>query len=411
MNLMESIRSAVDSILAHKMRTLLTMIGIIIGVASTITIIALGNGFKATIEKQLSVFNTNAIQVTTDWSKYIEPKDMIDIDDVDAVGEHTGIKYVSGYKMGYAEVTLKDGKTKEFIDILGSNTSFSYMQKNFFQLKEGRVFSEKENSVNSPICIIDENLAKNIFGKTDVINEKIELKVGDRTEKYRIIGITKSENYIFSKSLIIMPINTLLNMYRGEDPYIDMIYVEPYDVNKLKEIGKEVSRLIAVNHKLKEDKYMATSNREQTKKIENVINIFTIFIAFVASIALLVGGIGIMNIMLVIVTERTREIGIKKSLGATEKNIQLQFLIESILICLIAGIIGIILGYIGAILFSHIISSPIKKLSGMTFEKSYISLPTAILFASISILVGVIFGVYPARKASKLNPIEALRCE
>lgn len=409
MNIFENISAAISSVFSNKMRTFLTMIGIIIGVSSVITITALGKGFENTIKSAFDILNSKAIQIATNWSSGITSKDKIYIDDTEDLKSHPNIKYVSGYVNLRGSITLKNPEEEETVSMFGSEVEFSYMQKNFFKLKYGRVFTEKENITKAKVCLIDENMAMKVFGRKDVLGEEVNLFINNKDYKFQVVGVTSSENEALMGTIIPMPINTALDIYNTKQ--VDMIYVELNNTENLTRTKNEIVRILAANHNTTDDKYMAISNMETVKQIEQVINMFTIFIGFVASISLLVGGIGVMNIMLVTVTERTREIGIRKSLGATNSNIKIQFLIESMFICALGGIIGIILGYSVSIVLGNFLNSFFTVSTGMEMKPPVLSISVSIGAMLISTVVGIIFGVYPAGKAAKLDPIEALRYE
>ena len=409
MNIFENISAAISSVFSNKMRTFLTMIGIIIGVSSVITITALGKGFENTISSAFEILNSKALQIMPNWSANLTAKDKIFMEDVENIRKHPNVKYVSGYAGSYGIVDIRLPNSTKSVQIMGSDVEFSYMQKNFFQVKYGRVFTEQENDLKAKVCLIDEELAFEIFGRRNVVDEEIEVFINDKDYKFKIVGVTDGKNAKLMGSIMPMPINTLLDINNTEQ--LDIMYAEVEDTENLTRTKNEIIRIIAANHNTTDDKYMAMSNMEQVKMIENVINMFTIFITFVAGISLLVGGIGVMNIMLVTVTERTREIGIRKSLGATNSNIKTQFLIESMFICALGGIIGIIVGYSIAMSLGNVLNTFFTQTTGMDMKPPVLSMPVAIGAMLISTIVGVVFGVYPAGKAAKLDPIEALRYE
>lgn len=409
MNIFENISSAISNVFSNKMRTFLTMIGIIIGVSSVITITSLGNGFKATIQKNFEILNSKALQVMVNWGAELTPKDKIYASDVESIKELDCIKYAAGYMSTNLAITLKNPEEEKTISNIACDPEFSYMQKNFFDLKYGRTFTDRENETKAKVCLIDEGIALDVFGRRDVVGEQVNLYINGKDYKFTVIGVTNVETNSFMGSIMVTPLNTILDIYDTKE--ITMVYAELKNTENVTKDKNEIVRVLASNHNTTDDKYMALANLEQVEQIEGVINIFTLFIGFVAGISLLVGGIGVMNIMLVTVTERTKEIGIRKSLGATDSNIKTQFLIESIFICLLGGIIGIVVGYILSLVFGNVLSEFFVQATGMKTMPPQISLTVSIFAMLTSTVVGVIFGVYPAGKAAKLNPIEALRYE
>ncbi len=260
----------------------------------------------------------------------------------------------------------------------------------------GRFFNEGEHVEGKPVAIIDERSARNIFGTEDVVGRKLKISAKTSSKQVTVIGVSKSESGPFSGGgeespiFLTCPINFLKDLY-PEDFIIDSLYVIATDKNDTEEAGVMAKNILENRHHNKgKDMYKVENMLKQLDEVNKVIGIFTTFIGAVAAISLLVGGIGVMNIMLVSVTERTREIGIRKALGATTKNILIQFLTESVIISLIGGLIGMILG----IVFAEIIGKFIKISPSISIAAILI----AILFSSS---VGIFFGIYPAKKSSK----------
>ena len=409
MNIFENIRSSISSVFSNKMRTFLTTIGIIIGVSSVIIITALGNGFEATISKTFEIFNSKGVQIVPNYFSDLSSIGKLEKSDVENLKKNSGIKYVSGYSSTQASLTLKNPNEEKVYSLFASDPDFALIQKNFFDMKYGRVFTDKENELGAKVVIIDEKMALDIFGRTDVLGEKINIYINGKDFKFEVIGVTKVSKNSFTISNIIIPLGTYSEIFNTQN--IEMLYAEVFDTNNLKNTQREIIRIIAANHNTEDNKYITVSNMEQVEAIQNVVRTFNIFLGFVAGISLLVGGIGVMNIMLVTVTERTREIGIRKSLGATNNNIRVQFLIESIILCALGGGIGLISGYIGSEFWGIVLGKMVENASGIKPEPPFLSLNVAFGAMIISSLVGIIFGVYPAGKAAKLDPIEALRYE
>lgn len=410
MNIFETISSAFNSVFSNKMRTFLTMIGIIIGVASVIIITSLGNGMKGTIEQNFEMLNAKALQIMPNWSSNdLTSKDVVTLDDSETIRGHSEVKYASAVVQGVGKVKLKNPSEEEFTSIVGTEVDFSYMQKNYFDLVYGRVYTQREDDIKAKVCVIDENLAFKIFGRRDVTGEIISLNLQGKDYDFEVVGVTKVLPTSFMMTQILMPAKTYLEILDKEEA--GTLYIEVYDTDKMDIVKSELTRMIAANNNTTDRNYIALANLEQLDMIMDVIDIFTIFISFVAGLSLLVAGVGVMNIMLVTVTERTREIGIRKSIGANEFDIKLQFMIEAMLICSLGGVIGIGLGYVSSNVISSILRGIIEELTGMSALPPELSMPVAIGAMLISTVIGVVFGVYPASKASKLNPIEALRFE
>lgn len=389
------------------MRTFLTMLGIIIGISAVIMITSIGQGFKSALNEEFSGIGSNVIAIyLMSWNQVVKDSDELDMDDVDLMYKHPNIEYVAPRRDANCSVELKNPENEQSCYILGTTAEYKNSFKS--EMLYGRFLNERDYATNSKVVVIDEWLAQSAFGRKDVLGEKIKMKFSNTDEYATIVGVLKSEKgqtmSVYSSSTAYMPINAL-NDIMDDDKEIEYLYAGVKDTSKLQQTTGELIKLIEVKHKNK-DKYRVESYMDQVNMINNSLNMVTSFISFVAAISLIVGGVGVMNIMLVTVTERTREIGIRKSLGATNSNIRTQFLIEAMILSFLGGLIGIVFGYLGGVGVASIIT----KVS-TTAIRPIISVPVVLGTVIISSLIGIIFGVYPAGKAAKLDPIEALRYE
>jgi len=404
MNFFESVKMALDSIIANKLRSFLTMLGIIIGISSVIAIVSLGQGGQNAITGQFQKLGSTNINLTIDESKIQSKGDYFTLDDVKQISENvSAVKYVTP-SVQERGVASTDTKTKTAV-INGGNSDMLYI--NNFEVMYGRFFTERDVTESRPVAVIDQITAKSLFGNDDAVGETFTVGQASSRKKVTVVGVVKSSLGIFGAgntdnipAFVYTPITFLQNLY-PTDFYIDTITVSALSQDTAVQAGNQSINIIESRHSNRgQGIYEANNTFSQLSTINSVLGIFTTFIGAVAAISLLVGGIGVMNIMLVSVTERTREIGIRKAVGATTNAILIQFLTESVIISLIGGIIGMILGILGAEL--------IGSFAQITPAVSPWVILGAIFFSSA---VGIFFGIYPARKAARLDPIEALRYE
>lgn len=416
MNISESLKIAIKCIKANWMRSLLTMLGIIIGISSVIMIVGAGTGARDYIVSLIEDMGSNAILVNVDTTKAQE-NDYITLDDVANIKEKVnGVDRCSPMLMGFGKATI-DSQAKEATAMLiGVNSDVQFALTN--NCTYGRFFTDEEYNANAPVAVIGTNSAKSVFGYEDVTNEYITVSSSGKSMKVKICGVanvdqlassmvgTSSMSNLFQQnedSLIValfVPCTTLTQI-TGANSNLSSVFVIAEEGADNDAVGNAtVNYLKAAHGNYSSSMYTAQNMATYIEIVDIIMEVLTAFIACVGAISLIVGGIGVMNIMLVSVTERTREIGIRKSLGAKTKVITMQFLTESIILCLIGGIIGLIFGIAGAYGACAIIDIQPK-----------ISVWIVLLALLFSSGVGLFFGIYPARKAAQLSPIEALRRE
>nr|WP_317364873.1 ABC transporter permease [uncultured Blautia sp.] len=403
----EYVKMAVQNIRANKGRSFLTMLGIIIGIASVIAIVSIGEGTKNQMNSEISDIGGGQIYIYVSSEGmseeiWITPEDLQEIRD---------LKYVEGVSVAdsYNGETLTGKGT---FDLMVTAEGPDAKMINNADMKYGTYFGEREVEEAKPVCVISDSDARRLFGTDDVVGMSIDITCYDVTKSFRIVGVTtQKENGTFvSYTYEGMPVNinipySAMNELVGDVDYFYSVTIQSDTSRDSQKTANEIIHVLEKRHQCAGDEYFQVQNfQDVMKSMNQMLGMVTAFISFVAGISLLVGGIGVMNIMLVSVTERTREIGIRKSLGAKTSSIMLQFLAEAAILTVIGGIIGIILGIIGAYGICSVISVSMQ----MTISPG-ISL-SVILFATLfSCAVGVFFGIYPARKAAKLSPIEALR--
>lgn len=393
------------SLIANKMRSLLTMLGIIIGVAAVIALVSIGFGVRQQIQDSISSLGSNLLMVypgaprtpgvrpTAASQKTLKVKDyetLKKLNDVDMISPVAGS---SSYVIVY---TNKNWTTT----VNGINSDFQYI--NNWTMKSGRFITDAQVERRERVAVIGSTVAQNLFGDENPVGKDIRIK----NDPFKVVGVldTKGSGSFGNDQddIVFIPYTTAMERVRGVD-YLSMIYIKAKDGADLNRVQSDIENIMRVRHKIKNPELDDFNVRNMATIMETVnetTGTMTLFLGAVAAISLLVGGIGIMNIMLVSVTERTREIGVRKALGATYRVIVMQFLIEAVVISLIGGAIGVVFG-IGAS----------KLISAATSMKTVISMGPILLSFGFSMAIGLIFGIYPARKAAKLNPIDALHYE
>jgi len=398
MDIVEVARSALSSVLGNKMRSVLTMLGIIIGIGAVIMITSIGSGFQATVTGEFEKLGMNGVQIGMNFNKEILNSDRLKMDDCELFKAHPGVQYVAPLWQSSGSIRLKNPVESERFFAIGTNGDYRFTQP--IDLLFGRFIIENDVDNASRVAVIDSNLSMKIFGRVDSVGSKITVSFWSMSMDLTVIGVMKSESMtaMFQiPAVVYIPITTIMQLYSTE--FLDNIYFTVYDTEKIDQTTAELIRLLEIKHG-NTGKYQAQNLLQAMDSVNSVLGNITAFVSLVAAISLIVGGIGVMNIMLVTVTERTREIGIRKSLGATDGNIQFQFLVEAIVLTAIGGVLGIVLGYTGGFYIGAAV--------GLT---AIVSLPTVVGTVLISAAIGIVFGVYPARKAAQLNPIDALRYE
>lgn len=401
----ESIKMAIEGMLSNKLRTMLTLLGIIIGVGAVIAMVSLGFGMKENIKNNISKLGSNLLIITAGgrtptgarvaagegsrltWNdaEAIEKQ----VDDIVGISASVTSSYqlVAGNQNWTSRV---EGTTPSNFDIQN------------YDVDEGRRFTQKDMNSRNRVCVLGKTVADNLFPDGRAVGSVIRIK----KSPFQVIGVLKSKGQSGmgqdQDDIVIIPLTTAQQRMMGIT-HVQRITVQAANENVISDVQAEVEQVLRTRHKIKEGAYDDFTVGNMAAVMDTMMetaNSVTILLGCIAAISLLVGGIGIMNIMLVSVTERTREIGIRKALGATYSNILQQFLIEAMVIGVIGGSIGVLLGC-GA-------SVVISKVAGWNTVISVWAIIIAVVF---SVGIGLFFGIYPARKAALLDPIDALRYE
>ena len=400
----ESFLMAWASLIANKLRSLLTMLGIIIGVAAVIALVSICNGVKQDIEDSISSLGSNLLVVLPGAPRTPGARSSqgsmksLKISDYEAIAKLEGVKAASPMTNGSYVVIYQNKNWTT--SVAGVNSNFQDV--NNWTMTSGRFFSDKNVQNRERVAVVGQTVVKNLFTDEDPVGKEIRVK----NIPFRVIGVLKSKgNGTMGNDqddTVLIPYTTSMERVEGID-YLRRVYVVAKDDGGIDRLQADIENLLRVRHNIKDtnlDDFNIQNMKSIMETVAQTTGTFTLFLGAVAAISLVVGGIGIMNIMLVSVTERTREIGVRKALGATYSVIVTQFLIEAVVISLMGGFIGIAFG-IGA-------SKVIGMVSGMS---TIVSVPTIIMSFAFSMAIGLIFGIYPARKAAKLNPIDALHYE
>ena len=405
---LDYIKIAFANIKMNKVRSFLTMLGLVIGISSVVLTISTGNGFRDSIYNTLNDMVGNSIYLmAADENFYITEAD------IKAIEEK--VDYVKGVTMDITIMVDVESESRFAPDEVSARfgtPSLQYLYKE--PLVRGRYFTREEYDSYEPVCVVPEATAKAFFGSTDVLGETLQIELYGSYYSLKIVGVREDSEssatqllYGTGKYTIEVPhslINDALGSY-GINLEHAMVYILADSQENVAQVANDSVNLVTARHDVRgEGKFQVLRFDSVLEGFNAILNIITAFIVMIAMISLLVGGIGIMNIMLVSVTERTKEIGIRKALGARTGSILFQFLVEAGTISLLGGIMGIILGIGGASMICSLAGSLAKMNIVADYNPLFI-----LAVAAFSSGIGVFFGLYPARKAAKLTPIEALR--
>jgi putative ABC transport system permease protein len=408
MKLKDVITETFSALLANKVRTSLTMLGIIIGIGSVIAMVSIGQGAQATIESSIQSIGANLIMVTPGSQRSIggyqatvqrgTAKTLLETD-AEAIKEKVaGIKSVALELSSRYQITAKGTNTNT--SVVGTTPDYAAVRN--AQVAEGSFISDQHVKTKAKVAVLGPTTAEDLFGEgSSAIGQTVRIS----GMQFKIIGITVEKGgsgFSNSDDIVYIPFSTAQQFLFGGE-YVTSIDIQAENADSMTQIQEDITTLLRERHNITGDATSDFSIMNQNDIVQTASSItstFTILLGAVAGISLLVGGIGIMNMMLTTVTERTREIGLRKAIGAKRKDINKQFLAEAIVLTVVGGILGIVLGAIISLIVSY---------TGLLQTK--ISIGSVLLAFSVSAAIGIAFGYYPARRAANLNPIDALRYE
>ncbi|MCX6796144.1 MAG: ABC transporter permease [Candidatus Falkowbacteria bacterium] len=413
--IIKSIKTAITALLANKARSFLTMLGIIIGVGAVIIIMSVGAGAQSLILAQVKSLGTNLIGILPGSSNDEGPPSSVmgivittlTYDDAKALEKKSNVPNllaVAAYYRGMATLTWGENS----YDTSLNGTTVSYLDVEGGELQQGRFFSQEEEVNLARVAVLGNTVKKELFGNSEAVGEHIKIK----KQSFEVIGVMKERGKVAMQDYddqVFLPIKTIQKLIAGVN-HVSMIRAKVDSENNISKALADIKATLREQHDIKDqsgknDDFTVRSAVQAMEMITKVTNALRYFLAAIAALSLIVGGIGIMNIMLVSVTERTREIGLRKAVGANNKNILLQFLCEAMTITIIGGVIGILVG-----LALSFLVSVVFKVLGYDWQ-FVVSLFSVSLAVGISAAVGIIFGLFPANRASKLEPVDALRYE
>lgn len=406
MNLLELIRISISALKANKLRSMLTMLGIIIGVAAVIAMVGIGNGATANITSQIKGLGSNLLIVSPGQTNSGGVKGatgssntllMTDLPKIQA--NSPAVKAIAPFVSTNAQLVYGSGNASTSV----GGTTADYAQVRNLTLARGRFLTQEDVDTYTRVAVVGPTVVKNLMGdaNADIIGKTIKLK----NIPFLVVGVTASQGssgMTNNDDIAYIPITTAQDRLIG-NKYVRQIFIEATSAEMMTPAQDQVTNALRIAHKLQTGKandFSITNQADVLATMENVTKTLTMLLGGIAAISLLVGGIGIMNIMLVSVTERTREIGIRKAIGAKSNDILIQFLIEAVVLCILGGGIGILIGWGGSILVGRLMNMPTS-----------VSLSSVIIAFGFSAGIGIVFGVFPAKKAASMDPIDALRYE
>lgn len=395
------------SLSSNKIRSGLTMLGIIIGIASVITMTAIGVGAKNSISESIQSIGANLLIVYPgaprgagqEVHKQRGSAKTLTMSNVNTIKNLSGVRAISAEVSGHYQVTAKGTNTNTTVD--GVNPDYMIVRN--IDISQGSFITDKDNKISAKVAVLGPTVVSDLFG--DNITNPVGQEIRIKNNLFRVVGVTVAKGgtgFQNPDDMIYIPVATAQRYFSG-DNYVSSISISAENANVASEVQTEITNTLLELHHISDSSQADFSIMNQADIMataSSVTGTFTLLLSAIAGISLLVGGIGIMNMMLTSVTERTREIGLRKAIGAKRKDINIQFLTEAVVLTFLGGIIGVILGWGISLILSH-----------LGIIQAQVSIPSVLLAFGVSAFIGIIFGYYPAQRASKLNSIETLRYE
>jgi putative ABC transport system permease protein len=408
MNLLQSFVEALESLASNKLRSALTMLGIVIGVAAVIAMLAIGRGAQSSISSSIESIGTNVLYIMMGGDREIRNPKPLTLNDANALANRMNapsIAAVAPYLQGMAEVSYSGTSVQTSLE----GVTPAYARVSNLTTSEGTLISEADLVNRSAVVVIGTDVAKSLFGRTEKLTGAT-IRVGG--QQFKVIGVLTSKGgsgFGSQDNRILVPLTTAQSrlLRRANRQEVDAIMVQAASAEKVESAIAEATAILNNSHHTtagKED-FTIINQQDILSIASSVTGVLTTFLAGIGAISLLVGGIGIMNIMLVSVSERTREIGLRKALGARRGDILLQFLVESAMLSVIGGLVGIGLAWVIAFIVGQIAAANDVAIQPL------IQMDVVLLATLFSAGVGLFFGFYPANRAARLEPVEALRSE